>query len=47
VFKKRDVVMDGEAVVYGNAGLPDFQQLRRELGAKKSPRVLYHAFDLL
>src|SRR3954463_1915008 len=46
-FKKRDVVIDGESVVYGNTGLPDFQQLRRELGPKKSPRVLYHAFDLL
>src|SRR4051812_24539827 len=46
-FKKRDVVIDGEAVVYGNTGLPDFQQLRRELGKKQSARVLYHAFDLL
>jgi hypothetical protein len=28
-FKKRDAVIDGEAVVYGNTGIPDFQQLRR------------------
>lgn len=46
-FNKRDVVIDGEAVVYGTTGRPDFQQLRRELGKKQSPRVLYHAFDLL
>src|SRR3954463_15330824 len=46
-FKKRNVVIDGEAVVYGNTGLPDFQQLRRELGKKQSPRVRYHGFDLL
>jgi bifunctional non-homologous end joining protein LigD len=41
------VVIDGEAVVYGSSGLPDVQQLRHELCARKSPRVLYHAFDLL
>jgi bifunctional non-homologous end joining protein LigD len=46
-LRKRDVVIDGEAVVYGNTGIPDFQQLRRELGPRKSPRVLFHAFDLL
>ncbi len=40
-------VIDGEAVVYGKGGLPDFQQLRRELGARRSNRVRYHAFDLL
>src|SRR4051794_8604037 len=40
-------VIDGEAVVYGKTGLTDFQQLRRELGPRKSPRVRYHAFDLL
>src|SRR4051812_22977002 len=42
-----DLVIDGEAVVYGAAGLPDFQQLRRELGEHKSGRLVYHAFDLL
>ena len=46
-LKGREAVIDGEAVVYGATGLPDFQALRRELGARKSPRVLYHAFDLL
>src|SRR3954454_14275896 len=43
----RSVIIDGEAVVYGANGVPDFQQLRRELGKQKSPRVRYHAFDLL
>src|SRR3954464_15526428 len=41
------VIIDGEAVVYGANGVPDFQQLRRELGPRKSGRVRYHAFDLL
>jgi bifunctional non-homologous end joining protein LigD len=39
--QERDVVIDGEAVVYGSSGLPDVQQLRRELCATKSPRVLW------
>ncbi|SFJ60410.1 DNA ligase D [Bradyrhizobium sp. Gha] len=43
----KDAIIDGEAVVYGSGGLPDFQQLRRELGRKRSERVRYHAFDLL
>ncbi|QQO19134.1 DNA ligase D [Bradyrhizobium diazoefficiens] len=43
----KTVIIDGEAVVYGSGGLPDFQQLRRELGPKRSERVRYHAFDLL
>nr|WP_246775012.1 hypothetical protein [Bradyrhizobium diazoefficiens] len=42
---------DGDVKVYsrtdGSAGLPHFQQLRRELGPKRSERVRYHAFDLL
>src|SRR3954464_1710440 len=41
------VIIDGEAVVYGAGGVPDFQQLRRELGPRRSGRVRYHAFDLL
>lgn len=40
-------VIDGEAVVYGGTGLPDFQALRRELGRHASKRVRCHAFDLL
>src|ERR1044072_5488061 len=46
-LKADSAVIDGEAVVYGAEGVPDFQQLRRELGKRKSPRVRYHAFDLL
>jgi bifunctional non-homologous end joining protein LigD len=46
-LKAQSVIIDGEAVVYGANGVPDFQQLRRELGKRKSPRVRYHAFDLL
>src|SRR4051794_2361001 len=40
-------IIDGEAVVYGANGVPDFQQLRRELGPRKNSRLRYHAFDLL
>jgi bifunctional non-homologous end joining protein LigD len=47
VLNASSAVIDGEAVVYGTKGLPDFQQLRRELGARKSERVRYHAFDLM
>src|SRR3954452_10206435 len=46
-LKADSVVIDGEAVVYGKTGVSDFQQLRRELGPRKSKRVRYHAFDLL
>ncbi|QQO12569.1 DNA ligase D [Bradyrhizobium diazoefficiens] len=46
-LKAKSAIIDGEAVVYGSGGLPDFQQLRRELGSKRSERVRYHAFDLL
>ena len=40
--KQRDI--DSEAVVYGAGGVPDFQQLRRELRPSRSGRVRYHAF---
>jgi bifunctional non-homologous end joining protein LigD len=43
----REAVFDGEAVVYGTNGVPDFQALRRELGARNSGALRYHAFDLL
>src|SRR5438045_3965232 len=46
-LKVRDAIIDGEATVLGDTGLPDFQALRRELGNPASPRLLYHAFDLL
>jgi bifunctional non-homologous end joining protein LigD len=43
----RQAVFDGEAVVYGATGIPDFQALRRELGRKRLGGLRYHAFDLL
>ncbi|MFL6799996.1 MAG: DNA ligase D [Xanthobacteraceae bacterium] len=46
-LKVREAILDGEATVLGNTGLPDFQALRRELGNAHSQRLLYHAFDLL
>jgi len=46
-WRSKSAVIDGEAVVYGSNGLPDFQQLRRELGLHKSDRLRFHAFDLL
>src|SRR3954469_7367047 len=46
-LKADSAIIDGEAVVYGTGGVPDFQQLRRELGPRKSGRGRYHAFDLL
>lgn len=42
-----DLIIDGEATVLGNTGLPDFQALRRELAKKHSNRLVYLAFDLL
>jgi bifunctional non-homologous end joining protein LigD len=41
------LIIDGEATVLGNTGLPDFQALRRELAKKHSDRLVYLAFDLL
>ena len=46
-LKVREAIIDGEATVLGNTGLPDFQALRRELGNRDSSRLLFHAFDLL
>ena len=46
-LRVHDAIFDGEAVVYGTTGRPDFQALRRELGAHRSERLRYHAFDLL
>jgi bifunctional non-homologous end joining protein LigD len=47
LLNAKEAVVDGEAVVIGSAGLPDFQALRRELGKHASGALLYHAFDLL
>jgi bifunctional non-homologous end joining protein LigD len=46
-LKAKSAIIDGEAVVCGAHGVPDFQQLRRELGPQRSERVRYHVFDLL
>jgi bifunctional non-homologous end joining protein LigD len=44
---KHEAVIDGEAVVLGSRGVPDYEALRRELGRENSSRLIYHAFDLL
>ena len=46
-LKVREAIIDGEATVLGDTGLPDFQALRRELGNRESSRLVLHAFDLL
>jgi DNA ligase D-like protein (predicted ligase) len=46
-LRARQAILDGEAVVMGANGIPDFQALRRELSRKDSKRVVYLAFDLL
>ncbi|MER8503626.1 DNA ligase D [Mesorhizobium sp. M0955] len=40
-------IIDGEAVVLGETGLPDYQALERELGNPNSPKLIFYAFDLL
>jgi bifunctional non-homologous end joining protein LigD len=42
-LKVRQAIIDGEATVLGNTGLPDFQALRRELRNSQSNRLIYHA----
>jgi bifunctional non-homologous end joining protein LigD len=46
-LSEHDLIIDGEATVFGSTGLPDFQALRRELAKKHSDRLVYLAFDLL
>jgi bifunctional non-homologous end joining protein LigD len=43
----RTAIIDGEAVVMGENGRPDFQSLRREMARGSSSRVQFQAFDLL
>jgi bifunctional non-homologous end joining protein LigD len=43
----RDAITDGEAVVYGTNGVPDFQAMRRATGSRSSAALKYHVFDLL
>ena len=40
-------VVDGEVVVQSEAGTTDFGALQKELGAKRSDRLTYFAFDIL
>jgi bifunctional non-homologous end joining protein LigD len=42
----KSAVLDGEVVVIGPGGKPDFQALRRNLN-KDSPELQYYVFDLL
>ena len=41
-----ELIIDGEATVYGSTGLPDFQALRRELAKKHSDRLVYLAHSI-
>ncbi|MBZ9706860.1 DNA ligase D [Mesorhizobium sp. B3-2-1] len=43
----KGAIIDGEAVVLGETGLPDYQALERELGNPNSPKIIFYAFDLL
>ncbi|RWK31956.1 DNA ligase D, partial [Mesorhizobium sp.] len=43
----KSAIIDGEAVVLGDTGLPDYQALERELGNPNSSRLIFYAFDLL
>ncbi|MBZ9799426.1 DNA ligase D [Mesorhizobium sp. ES1-4] len=46
-LRANSAIIDGEAVVLGETGLPDYQALERELGNPRSPRLIFYAFDLL
>jgi len=43
----REAIFDGEATVLASTGVSDFQALQNELHRRGSPRIVYHAFDLL
>jgi bifunctional non-homologous end joining protein LigD len=44
-LEAQDAILDGEAVVLGKTGRPDFQALRRELGKPESDKLTYYAFE--
>ena len=46
-LRVRQSILDGEAVVMGKTGVPDFQALRSDLSKKDSKRLVFLAFDLL
>src|SRR3954447_14672308 len=43
----RTAILDGEAVVLGQKGVADYQELRRALGRNSINRLNYQVFDLL
>ena len=43
----RSALLDGEAVVFGKDGVPDFGELQRALAEHRDDRIVYLAFDLL
>ncbi|CDX30927.1 DNA ligase D [Mesorhizobium sp. SOD10] len=43
----KSAILDGEIVVLGATGLPDFQALERELGNPNSSKLMFFGFDLL
>jgi bifunctional non-homologous end joining protein LigD len=46
-FPVREAIIDGEVIVPDPNGLSDFGELQAELGAGRSERLVYYAFDLL
>jgi hypothetical protein len=46
-IKAYKAIVDGELIVPAENGRSDFQALERDLGAGRSERFAYHAFDLL
>jgi bifunctional non-homologous end joining protein LigD len=46
-LRAHDCIIDGEVVAINSAGRPDFNLLRKEVGKANSPRLQFHAFDLL
>jgi bifunctional non-homologous end joining protein LigD len=46
-LRVKSAIMDGEAAVMGDNGVPDFQALRRELSNPDSARLQFFAFDVL
>jgi bifunctional non-homologous end joining protein LigD len=43
----RQMIIDGEVIVEGPSGASDFSLLQAELGAGRSSRLVFYAFDLL
>jgi bifunctional non-homologous end joining protein LigD len=43
----RSVILDGEGVIWGPDGAPDFDRMRAVFSRKGSPDVFLYAFDVL